>query len=296
MQKLKLVNIQEDSKYILGVVTDQGILDIRRAAEYFSLSVPCKMEEIIESWTNSSNDVVKLIAKSQTEKVEKLFLPETAAIYAPCVTNPEKIICIGLNYLDHANESKMEIPLSPVVFSKFSNALAGNKQEILLPINAKQFDYEAELVIVIGKTAESVSRENAMSYIFGYTIGNDLSARDLQFRTGQWLLGKTCNGFAPIGPYLVTADEVNPSDLEISCRVNGELRQQGNTKNMIFDCAYIVSYLSHHMTLKPGDIIFTGTPAGVILGYPEEKRVWLKSGEEVSVSIEKIGTLINKLK
>ena len=287
---LKFVNFQLNNQIRLGVKVKNGIMDIAQVSDAYSLGVPKTIEQIIAA------------GKSVTEKLQKyvestsFLIDEDNIVYAPCVTNPEKIICIGLNYLDHANESKMEIPLSPVVFSKFSNALAGNKQEILLPINAKQFDYEAELVIVIGKTAESVSRENAMSYIFGYTIGNDLSARDLQFRTGQWLLGKTCDGFAPIGPYLVTADEVNPSDLEISCRVNGELRQQGNTKNMIFDCAYIVSYLSHHMTLKPGDIIFTGTPAGVILGYPEEKRVWLKSGEEVSVSIEKIGTLINKLK
>lgn len=287
---LKFVNFQLNSQIRLGVKVENGIMDIAQVSDAYSLEVPNTIEQIIAA------------GKSVIEKLQKyvestsFLIDEDNIVYAPCVTNPEKIICIGLNYLDHANESKMEIPLSPVVFSKFSNALAGNKQEILLPINAKQFDYEAELVIVIGKTAESVSRENAMSYIFGYTIGNDLSARDLQFRTGQWLLGKTCNGFAPIGPYLVTADEVNPSDLEISCRVNGELRQQGNTKNMIFDCAYIVSYLSHHMTLKPGDIIFTGTPAGVILGYPEGKRVWLKSGDEVSVSIEKIGTLINKLK
>lgn len=287
---LKFVNFQLNSQIRLGVKVKNGIMDIAQVSDAYSLGVPKTIEQIIAA------------GKSVTEKLQKyaestsFLIDEDNIVYAPCVTNPEKIICIGLNYLDHANESKMEIPLSPVVFSKFSNALAGNKQEILLPINAKQFDYEAELVIVIGKTAESVSRENAMSYIFGYTIGNDLSARDLQFRTGQWLLGKTCDGFAPIGPYLVTADEVNPSDLEISCRVNGELRQQGNTKNMIFDCAYIVSYLSHHMTLKPGDIIFTGTPAGVILGYPEGKRVWLKSGDEVSVSIEKIGTLINKLK
>ena len=287
---LKFVNFQLNSQIRLGVKVENGIMDIAQVSDAYSLEVPNTIEQIIAA------------GKSVIEKLQKyvestsFLIDEDNIVYAPCVTNPEKIICIGLNYLDHANESKMEIPLSPVVFSKFSNALAGNKQEILLPINAKQFDYEAELVIVIGKTAESVSRENAMSYIFGYTIGNDLSARDLQFRTGQWLLGKTCDGFAPIGPYLVTADEVNPSDLEISCRVNGELRQQGNTKNMIFDCAYIVSYLSQHMTLKPGDIIFTGTPAGVILGYPEEKRVWLKSGDEVSVSIEKIGTLINKLK
>ena len=287
---LKFVNFQLNNQIRLGVKVKNGIMDIAQVSDAYSLGVPKTIEQIIAAGKSVNEKLQKYVESTS------FLIDEDNIVYAPCVTNPEKIICIGLNYLDHANESKMEIPLSPVVFSKFSNALAGNKQEILLPINAKQFDYEAELVIVIGKTAESVSRENAMSYIFGYTIGNDLSARDLQFRTGQWLLGKTCDGFAPIGPYLVTADEVNPSDLEISCRVNGELRQQGNTKNMIFDCAYIVSYLSQHMTLKPGDIIFTGTPAGVILGYPEEKRVWLKSGDEVSVSIEKIGTLINKLK
>ena len=287
---LRFVNFQLNSQIRLGVKVENGIMDIAQVSDAYSLGVPKTIEQIIAAGKSVNEKLQKYVESTS------FLIDEDNIVYAPCVTNPEKIICIDLNYLDHANESKMEIPLSPVVFSKFSNALAGNKQEILLPINAKQFDYEAELVIVIGKTAESVSRENAMSYIFGYTIGNDLSARDLQFRTGQWLLGKTCNGFAPIGPYLVTADEVNPSDLEISCRVNGELRQQGNTKNMIFDCAYIVSYLSQHMTLKPGDIIFTGTPAGVILGYPEGKRVWLKSGDEVSVSIEKIGTLINKLK
>ena len=287
---LKFVNFQLNNQIRLGVKVKNGIMDIAQVSDAYSLGVPKTIEQIIAAGKSVNEKLQKYVESTS------FLIDEDNIVYAPCVTNPEKIICIGLNYLDHANESKMEIPLSPVVFSKFSNALAGNKQEIILPINAKQFDYEAELVIVIGKTAESVSRENAMSYIFGYTIGNDLSARDLQFRTGQWLLGKTCDGFAPIGPYLVTADEVNPSDLEISCRVNGELRQQGNTKNMIFDCAYIVSYLSQHMTLKPGDIIFTGTPAGVILGYPEEKRVWLKSGDEVSVSIEKIGTLINKLK
>ncbi len=287
---LKFVNFQLNNQIRLGVKVKNGIMDIAQVSNAYSLGVPNTIEQIIAA------------GKSATEKLQKyvensLFLiDEENIVYAPCVTNPEKIICIGLNYLDHANESKMEMPLSPVVFSKFSNALAANKQEILLPSNAKQFDYEAELVIVIGKTAKNVTIENAMSHIFGYTIGNDLSARDLQFRTGQWLLGKTCDSFAPIGPYLVTTDEIDPSNLEIICKVNGELRQQGNTKNMIFDCAYIVSYLSHHMTLKPGDIIFTGTPAGVILGYPEGKRVWLKSGDEVSVSIKEIGTLINKLK
>ena len=134
-----------------------------------------------------------------------------------------------------------------------------------------------------------------MSYVFGYTVGNDLSARDLQFLTGQWLLGKTCDGFAPNGPYLVTAKDVNPDDLDISCEVNGSVRQSANTNQLIFDRATIISYVSKYMTLKPGDIIFTGTPSGVILGQPQDEQEWLKAGDEIKVSIEKIGTLVNMM-
>ncbi|MGL5206900.1 MAG: fumarylacetoacetate hydrolase family protein [Acidaminococcaceae bacterium] len=287
---MKLVNFIVGDNIRLGIKVEKGILDLTKAAVDFGFFIPETMQDLISGGQDILGKINELINQ------ERCIVPEKEVVFAPCITNPEKIICVGLNYLDHANESKMEIPLSPVIFSKFNNALAAHNQEILLPRGAEQFDYEAELVIIIGKTAENISRDNALSHIFGYTIGNDLSARDLQFRTGQWLLGKTCDGFAPIGPYLVTADELNPSDLEICCRVNGELRQKGNTKNMIFDCSYIVSYLSQYMKLKPGDLIFTGTPAGVILGYPEEKRKWLKSGDEVVVSIDKIGSLKNKLK
>lgn len=287
---MKFVNFKLDNQIRVGVRLEKGIMDVAQVSEAYDLDLPDTLEKIIGAGSPALEKLKKY------SEITSVLIDESNIIFAPCITNPEKIICIGLNYMDHADESKMDIPTSPVVFSKFNNAIAAHQQDILLPSNAKQFDYEAELVIIIGKITKNVTYENAMSHIFGYTIGNDLSARDLQFRTGQWLLGKTCDGFAPIGPYLVTSDEVNSFNLEISCKVNGELRQHGNTKNMIFDCAYIVSYLSQHMTLKPGDIIFTGTPAGVILGYQEEKRVWLKSGDEVSVSIEKIGTLKNKLK
>ena len=178
-------------------------------------------------------------------------------------------------------------------FSKFNNALAAHHQAISLPEDAKKFDYEAELVIVIGKEASKITKEEALSYVFGYTVGNDFSARDLQFRSGQWLLGKSCDDFAPIGPYLVTSDEINPQNLDITCTVNGELRQSANTRDMIFDCATIISYVSQFMTLKPGDLIFSGTPEGVILGYPEESQQWLKPGDKVIVSIESIGELVN---
>lgn len=157
-------------------------------------------------------------------------------------------------------------------------------------------DYEAELVIVMGRTARNVSREEAYKYVYGYCCGNDLSARDLQMRTQQWLLGKTCDKFAPVGPYLVTADEVgDPNQLAISCTVNGELRQSSNTADMIFKCDEIISYISQNFTLEPGDMIMTGTPEGVMLGYPPEQQVYLQAGDTITVEIEKLGRLTNTM-
>jgi 2-keto-4-pentenoate hydratase/2-oxohepta-3-ene-1,7-dioic acid hydratase in catechol pathway len=287
---VKFVQFIAGDSVRLGIKTEKGIIDVEQCETLLSMDVPTTMEQVI-----AGGEKALLQLKQLTTK-EVPYVSEEEMVYAPCITQPEKIICVGLNYIDHAKESNMEIPSSPVLFSKFNNALSAHKQAIDLPKNAEHFDYEAELIIVIGKEASNVSKENALSYVFGYTVGNDLSARDLQFRTGQWLLGKTCDQFAPTGPYLVTADELDPTNLDIELKVNGEVKQSANTRDMIFDCATIVSYLSQHMTLKPGDIIFSGTPDGVILGYPEEQRVWLKSGDEIQVTIEKIGTLTNVLK
>jgi len=215
--------------------------------------------------------------------------------FAPAVLNPEKILCIGLNYAAHAKESKLPIPDYPTLFSKFNNALNAHKEPIVLPDTAYKYDYEVELVIVIGKTAHMIDKEDALDYVFGYTIGNDFSARDLQMRTPQWLIGKTFDGFAPLGPYIVPAAEADPAHFHVQSFVNGELRQDSNTNDLIFDCATIVSYLSQYMTLKPGDVIFTGTPSGVILGYPEDQQVWLKAGDTVTVKIDGIGELTNTL-
>lgn len=287
---MKLVNFRVGEQIRLGIKTDEGIIDVKQAAEQYSLGVPNTMELVVAGGEKSLEQLVQLMKK------EVQTIPEEEIVYAPCVTNPEKIVCVGLNYVSHGEECKIDIPTSPILFSKFNNALAAHNQTVVLPKTAEKFDYEAELVIVIGKEAVKVSKEDALSYVFGYTAGNDLSARDLQFRTGQWLLGKTCDSFAPIGPYLVAGEEIDPNNLEISCKVNGVLCQSANTKDMIFDCTTIISYISQYMTLKPGDIIFTGTPSGVILGLPEEKQQWLKSGDEVAVCIEKIGTLVNVLK
>ncbi len=287
---MKFINFKVGDQIRLGLKTEKGVIDVEQAATALSLELPTKIEQVIAGGEKALRQLDEL------NKQEVSTISEEDLVYAPCITQPEKIICVGLNYIDHAKESNMEVPTSPVLFSKFNNALAAHNQTISLPKNAEKFDYEVEMVIVIGREASNVSKDEALSYVFGYTVGNDLSARDLQFRSGQWLLGKTCDHFGPIGPYLVTADELDPTNLNIQCKVNGEVRQSANTRDMIFDCATLVSYLSQHMTLKPGDIIFSGTPEGVILGYPEDQQVWLKSGDEVQVSVENIGTLVNVLK
>lgn len=286
---MRLVNFKTAEGIRFGIQTEAGLIDVEKAAHTYSLQVPVTMEETIARGKEGLSQLAQLAQK------DNAVIPEEEITYAPCILNPEKIICIGLNYADHAAESKMDIPEYPVLFSKFNNALAAHKQIIPLPKNAEKFDYEAELIIVIGKEAKDVSKEDALDYVFGYTVGNDLSARDLQFRTPQWLLGKTPDHFGPIGPALVTADEVDTGNLDISLKVNGEVKQSANTSQMIFDCATIVSYLSQHVTLKPGDIIFSGTPEGVVMGYPEDQQQWLKSGDKIEVYIEKIGTLVNVL-
>ncbi|HET6437982.1 MAG TPA: fumarylacetoacetate hydrolase family protein, partial [Anaeromyxobacter sp.] len=185
------------------------------------------------------------------------------------------------------------VPRTPVLFSKFNNALAGHRGTVPLPVTvASQFDYEAELVVVVGRRARDVPEAEALAHVFGYCTGNDVSARDLQLRTSQFLLGKTCDGFAPIGPWLVSADEVpDPQNLSVTCRVNGELRQSARTSDMVFSCAALLSYASRHMTLEPGDILFTGTPGGVIQGRPEGQRTWLKPGDVVTTEVETLGLL-----
>lgn len=223
-------------------------------------------------------------------------LLEENLTFSPCVPRERKIVCVGLNYRKHAEESGMATPRYPVLFSKFNNALAAYGDSVELSPLAEQYDYEAELAVVMGKRAKGIPREQALNYVFGYCCANDLSARDLQMRTGQWLLGKTLDGFCPLGPYLVTADEVgNPNELGIRCYVNGDMRQNSNTRDMIFPVDEIVSYVSSFMTLEPGDVILTGTPEGVILGYPEEQRVWLKPGDEIRVEIDRVGVLTNRL-
>jgi 2-keto-4-pentenoate hydratase/2-oxohepta-3-ene-1,7-dioic acid hydratase in catechol pathway len=220
---------------------------------------------------------------------------ESELTLLPCVPHRGKILAVGLNYRRHAQETGAPIPETPILFSKFNNTLAAACQSVKLPDVATQYDYEVELGVVIGKRAAMVSEASALDYVLGYCTANDLSARDLQMRTSQWLLGKSLDGFCPVGPYLVTRDEVpDPQKLELHTWVNGQERQNSNTADMIFSVAQIVSYTSRYMTLEPGDLIITGTPEGVILGMPQP-RTWLKAGDEVTVEVQGLGRLVTPL-
>ncbi|HWQ88460.1 MAG TPA: fumarylacetoacetate hydrolase family protein [Desulfitobacteriaceae bacterium] len=293
---MKLLSMRQGADYSLGVQTSLGILDLQAAAEQFGVPIPGDMLKLIESAETGLEALKQLVAKTMAVNNKSLFLAEDEVSFGPCVTKPEKILCVGLNYRKHAVETNLSFPAKPIIFSKFNNALAAHQEIIIPPKVAYKIDYEAELVIVIGKKAREITEKEALSSVFGYTVGNDLSARDLQPLQGQWLLGKTCDGFAPIGPYLVTADEItDPDNLKIECQVNGRIRQSSNTQDMIFSCAKIISYISQSMTLKPGDIIFTGTPEGVIMGYPEAEQIWLRTGDEITLTIEKLGKLTNFL-
>ena len=289
---LTLLTMHRNEEYRLGVKTDKGILDAPQAANLLRMYAPATMDDLLQNEDGPSlNALVDAALKSGA--AQSAFVSEEKIEYGPVVTRPEKIVCVGLNYRRHAKEVNLPIPNQPVLFNKYNNALSPHNGAIKLPIEvAKKFDYETELVIVIGRNARNVSESDALSHIAGYCTGNDFSARDLQFDTGgQWMVGKTLDQFAPLGPYLVTADQVNPDKLQIECRVNGETRQSSNTDDFIFNTAQVVSYISRHMTLKPGDIIFTGTPEGVILGYPKEKQVWLKPGDKIACKVEKLGEL-----
>jgi 2-keto-4-pentenoate hydratase/2-oxohepta-3-ene-1,7-dioic acid hydratase in catechol pathway len=294
---MKLVTIKQEGKQVLGVKVENDLIDLEEALkERPDNQVQTNIMDVIRGGTEAISALEDYIANLPTENKPNYLKNEEEIEWGPCVTQPNKIICVGLNYRKHADETNSPYPEVPILFNKFNNALTGHKCEIAVPKVTQRLDYEVELGVVIGKEAKYVSKENALDYVFGYCTANDLSARDLQKRTQQWLLGKTCDDFSPIGPYLVTADEVgDPNNLQLSTYVNGEKRQDSNTSDMIFYVDEIVSYISQHMTLTPGDVILTGTPAGVIIGYPLEKRVYLKPGDVVTVEVEKLGALTNKL-
>jgi 2-keto-4-pentenoate hydratase/2-oxohepta-3-ene-1,7-dioic acid hydratase in catechol pathway len=288
-----------DGTETLGVKTGESVIDVRKAAQLLNLPVAFTLDQLLQE--GSAGQLQKLVDAVQASPQGKAaIVPEAGITYGRLFANPGKIICIGLNYKRHAAEVKMAEPRQPILFNKYNNALAAANCTIKLPPKeiSYKFDYETELLIVIGKKARNVSDADAPNYIAGYCTSNDFSARDLQLETPsvQWMIGKTLDNFAPVGPYFVTSDVVgDPHKLKLQTFVNGEVRQDWSTDDLIFNCYQVVSFISKHWALEPGDIIFTGTPHGVIQGLPPEKRVWLKAGDQVESRIEKLGSLKFKL-
>ena len=281
---MKLCAISVDGQPRVGVMTEGGTADVT------AFGFPARMNEIIEG---GSDMLARISEALHTEKLS--LLSEDSLKFLP-VTEPKKVICKGLNYKSHAEEIGSEAPKNPVFFCKFSDAPSAHNEPVALPPWFQQFDYEAELVIVVGKPAYNITPKEAEYFIFGYTCGNDLSARDAQFLSSQWLCGKALPGFGPVGPYIVTRDSFDPySSNGVYCEVNGVTVQSGNTLDMIFPCFEALSAASRFFPLSPGDLLFTGTPAGVIQGKIKEERVWLKPGDIVKVTIDGIGTLTTPL-
>ncbi|GJD53742.1 putative protein YisK [Methylobacterium crusticola] len=290
---MTLLNMRRGSGYGLGVKTDRGILDVTAAAEALGLPAPADMDDLLQ---NGRGGVLRaLVDAAAARGPQSAYLREEGIAYAPLVTRPEKIIMMGFNYRHHAAETGTPIPKDPPLFNKYNNSLNHHGGTIALPTAvAREFDYEVELVIVFGRACSNVSEADALDYVAGYATGNDFSARDLQTLTSQFMIGKTADGFAPLGPYLVTSDRVkDPNNLRLETRVNGVQRQDWNTSDMIFNCRQLISFASKMMTIKPGDIFYTGTPHGVIFGEkkPRGERQWLKPGDAVACSLEGLGEL-----
>jgi acylpyruvate hydrolase len=260
---------------------------VTRAAEVAAALVPNSTRAFLEGGP--------LVEETVAGIKEWVTVPANSArLHAP-ITDPGKFICIGLNYRDHAEEANQPIPKEPPIFAKWSNAILDPNEPILRPRGSNQLDWEVELGVVIGKTARFVSREKALDYVWGYTIINDVSARDFQFIGSQWMAGKIPETFAPVGPYIADRTDIpDPHVLELKLWVNGKQMQSGNTKTFIFDVRYIVSYLSGLMTLSPGDLIATGTPPGV--GFARKPPVFLQPGDTCRLEITGLGQIENPVK
>ncbi|MBV7499825.1 MULTISPECIES: fumarylacetoacetate hydrolase family protein [Achromobacter] len=278
---MKLVTFDHGGHRI-GVVVGDAIIDLSGVAD-----IPQDMNALIAGWSSGVSEIVKQVVQHRQPD----FGLQDVRLVAP-IPRPGKLLGTGLNYADHVVESGLPFPESQIWFSMPASAVNGPQDDVQLPIVSNELDYEAELVFVIGQRCRHVPRERAPEVIFGYCAGNDFSVRDWQLRTSQVLLGKSFDGHAPFGPWIVTKDEIeNPHDLGIRCFVNGEQRQASNTREMIFNCYDQIALLSQVMTLEPGDVVFTGTPAGVGLGYKPPK--WLKVGDAVRVEIDEIGIIEN---
>jgi len=292
---MRLVTYESDGHWRAGIIVDEDVVDSSIAAMAADIDFDSEWisnRELIQlskkQLTRFENAAWEVARARDSDMV--VFPIETARL-GPPIPDPDKIICLGLNYKSHAEEAGLKPPEVPILFAKYRNALTGPTSPIVLPKTSQEIDYEAELAVVIGKRGKDIPVENALEHVAGYMAFHDVSARDLQFRAGQWLSGKSLDTFAPCGPSLVVNEINDPQNLNISTRLNGETLQNSNTKHMIFSVAETIAYISSLMTLEPGDIIATGTPEGV--GFKRTPPIFLRDGDIVEVEVEKIGTLRN---
>lgn len=290
---MRLVTYHSEQSWRAGVVIDDRVIDTAAAAQAAALDWDSTID-----WTSNRHIVSmsvdqrsKLITAARTLAISNSSHAVDDLTLGPPIVDPDKIICMGLNYRDHAEEAGLPIPKVPLLFAKFRNALTGPASPIVLPGVSQEVDYEAELAVVIGRRCKDVRAADALNTVAGYMALNDVSARDIQMRTSQWLSGKTLDTFAPCGPALVIDEIDDPQALSVSTRVNGETLQQGNTRDMIFSVVQAIEYISGLMTLEPGDIIATGTPAGV--GFKRTPPIYLHAGDVVEVEVEGVGLLRN---
>ncbi|MED4779947.1 fumarylacetoacetate hydrolase family protein [Brevibacillus choshinensis] len=308
---MRLVTYSYEGNQRIGALMNDQVIDLNyacvemlhsqgqiRAKQIAEAYIPTNMVEFLQGGEQSlkmANDGIEFITNGSSKLTRKVVWPVSEVRLEAPVQNPAKMICVGHNYREHILEMGRELPPYPVVFAKFSNTIIGPQDDIPFYPISEQLDYEAEFAFVIGKRARGVTQEEALDYVAGYTIANDVTYRDLQRRTIEWLQGKTVEGSAPMGPWLVTVDEIgDPAGLEVILTVNGEQRQRSNTANLVFTVSYLVEFLSGIMTLEPGDIILTGTPGGV--GVARDPQVFLKDGDIVRIEIDRIGVLENRVK
>ena len=281
---MRLLTYEYQGQRRLGARSGNKIVDLNQA----DAEIPADMRTFLAGG-KPMLDAARRAVDNTPQKIPASDVKVLAPIY-----DPEKIVCIGLNYLDHAKECNMPIPSEPVLFSKYASAIIAPGDPIVIPRESTKPDYEVELVAVIGKAGRRIPEADAFAYVAGYTIGHDVSARDYQLEKpqGQWMAGKTFDTFAPIGPEIVTPDELSdPQNLGIRCILNGTTVQESNTSQLIFNVQQLVAYLSHIFTLKPGDLIFTGTTGGVGMG--RTPQLWLKPGDRVVCEVDEIGRLEN---
>ena len=274
---MKIISFSSQGEQQLGIVEDD-------------LVYPSGMRVELASLLRRDNGLADLYRMGRKKKPLPLG---KVKILAP-VTNPQKFICVALNYMDHCLENHIPPPKSPVIFAKYASAIIGHNDPIVHPRITKMLDYEVELAVIIGKKGKKISEAKAYDYVAGYTICNDVSARDVQMGDGQYTRGKTSDTFAPLGPWLVTHDEIgDPQDLHLRCLLNDKVLQDSNTRKMIFKIPYLLSFVSQAITLLPGDVLATGTPHGV--GYCRKPRLFMKPGDVVQLEVEKIGKLVNRV-